>query len=209
MLRIDIDAMCKLAHWRILPLLPELTGVAWENMGTMASLRFRALRTTDQPDGKLFRCEEAARLVVECMEKMSPLSDPTPERLGLFQSSAQIDAGEAVLLALTMDDPEGCLLTGDKRALKAVSRLEIAGELVGSILVLEQIFLMALQKMGRPWILKNVCPFRDIDKAVGVILGNRCDAEEGAIQEGVASYLREIGQYHNPSLLKAWRFQYE
>lgn len=202
MLRIDVDAMCKLAHWRILPLLSELTGYAWENMGTLASLKFRALRAIEKPDGRLFHCKEAALLVVACMEEMSPLSPPDPERLGLFQSVAQIDTGEAVLFALTMVDPNGCLLTGDKRSLRAVAGLDIADELVGRVLIIEQILLKALQTMGRDWILENVCPFREMDKAIGFILGSQCDSAQGAIEEGVASYLREVDQYHNPSLLK-------
>lgn len=202
MLYIDVDAMCKLAHWQILPLLPGLTGFAWENMGTLASLKFRASRAVKQLDERLFRSKEAAQIVEDCLGKMTPLPSPSPERLALFGDVAQIDAGEAVLMALTVDDPDGYFLTGDKRALKAVTKFEVAKNMVGRVLVLEQLFLMALQEMGRAWILEKVCPYRDLDKSIGVILGSRCDAGAKTIEEGVASFLREIRRYHNPSLLK-------
>lgn len=203
MLFIDVDAISKLAHWRILPMLPDLTGYSWKDMGTVTSLRFRAARSLKQPDRRLFHNAEAAQVALDCILKMCPLSEPRSERLAIFENSFQIDPGEAILIALTLDDSQGCLLTGDKRALKAVSEIVSVGELlVGRVLVLEQIFIMALKKMGRSWILENVCPSSDIDKAINIVLGSRCDAEEKMIELGIASYLQEIEQYQNPSLLK-------
>lgn len=201
MLHIDVDVVCKLAHWGILPLLPSLTHRPWNDMGTMASLKYRALRAVDRPDGKLFHTVDAAMVVVDCLAEMKPLPEPNPELLAHFADSEQIDSGEAILFALTIDDPEGYFLTGDKRALRAVSQLQVAFQMCGRVMIIEQILWRCLLQEGREWMLKHVCPFRHIDKSISMILGSQCDGNEAMIIEGIGSYIREIRMLHSPSLL--------
>jgi hypothetical protein len=139
MLYIDIDAFCKLAHWNLLPFLPNLTGYRWDEIATLSSLIFRARRAIEKPDGKLFLTSGAATCAYEHANKMATLPEPDPEAVVVFANTPQIDAGEAVLFALTAADPNGCLFTGDKRALRALSQLNCADRFVGRILIIEQI----------------------------------------------------------------------
>jgi len=105
------------------------------------------------------------------------------------------------LLASIADNPNGRFLTGDKRALRALSGLGCASRYAGKILLVEHILWDCLERNGRDWVLQNVCPFRDIDKAITMILGSRCDANIENITDGIQSYINEIAALHNPSLL--------
>lgn len=201
MLVVDVDALSKLAHWNILPLLPNLTGYTWGDIGTVSSLIHRANRATSTPDGKLFQSSEAAKVAVDAISHMGSLAATSPEILDVLSGSNQIDTGEAVLLATIADDPDGRFLTGDKRALRALSGLGCAHRFAGKILLIEHILWGCLEIKGRDWVLQNICPFRDIDKTITMILGSRCDASVDNLTDGIQSYINEIAVLHNPSLL--------
>jgi hypothetical protein len=201
MLYVDVDALCKLAHWNILPSLSDITGHSWNNIVTMSSLRYRANRAMDCPDGKLFHSSTAAKLAHAYICKMGAPSELQSEILATLADSQQIDTGEALLLSMTANDSHGQFLTGDKRALRALSKLDCASLFVGRILIIEQIISNCLQNQGREWLLMNVCPYNHIDKAVSTILGSRCDGSFESIEAGIVSYIDEIAGLHNPSLL--------
>lgn len=203
MLYVDADALSKLAHWNILPMLPALTGYSWQDIATISSLKHRAGRSQESPDRKLFHTVEAAKLAFICISKMRPLTDPNTEIMALFSESQQIDPGEALLLATTINDPLGTFLTGDKRALRALSQHDCAPKFTGRILIVEQIVMKCLQNKGREWLLENICPYVQIDKAISCILGNGCDGSIESIEEGINSYINEIDRLLAPSLLSS------
>lgn len=201
MLYVDVDALCKLAHWNTLPLLPSLTGFAWHEMVTVTSLRFRAQRCREKPDGKIFHSIDAAADVVSHLERMAIAGVPNPQLLGELSAIPQIDEGEAVLLSLALGDPNGVFLTGDKRALRGLAQHDICARFAGRILILEQILSQCLAQQGYNWVLENFCPYKHIDKAVASILGSRCDANAQNMEEGIRSYLSEIVRLYDPSML--------
>ncbi len=201
MLVVDVDALCKLAHWNVLPLLPELTGYSWKEMGTVSSLSYRAKKAIATPDGKLFRSTDAAKAALDALEKMGEPFEASPTILATLSEVSQIDAGEAVLLATIADDPNGRFLTGDKKALRALSNLGCAFYFSGKILLLEHILKSCLELKGCKWVLENLCPFREVDKAIAMILGSRCDANIENLTAGIHSYINEIAVLHDPCLL--------
>jgi hypothetical protein len=203
MLYLDVDAVCKLAHWNILPLLPELTRRKWIEMTTVSSLKYRALQAEQRPDGKLFRSIGAAKVVSSSIAMMSPAPDPDSSLLSQLAEIPQIDPGEAVLLSIVAQDVDGQLLTGDKRAIRALAAHSIAERFVGKLISVEQILEKSLRAKGRDWFLSNVCPQRAIDKAVSMILGSRCDASLENLNQGIDSYINELKALRDPSLLSA------
>lgn len=204
MLYIDVDATCKLAHWNLLQVLPELTGFKWNEIATVSSLKYRAQDAIAKLDKHLFHTTDAAILAFNCMDKMANLPAPNANSLTMFENDQQINTGEAVLMALTINDSNGYFLTGDKRALHAVSRHEECVSLIaGRVIMIEQILLWCLEMKGCSWLRINVCPNKHIDKAVSAIIGSHCDASEESIKTGIISYISEIENLHNPSLLVA------
>ncbi|HJV87908.1 MAG TPA: hypothetical protein VJ698_20730 [Noviherbaspirillum sp.] len=201
MLYIDVDAMSKLAHWNALPLLPKITGFAWEEVVTVSSLRFRAQRCREKADGKVFHHADAAIRIIEHLELMGVAGTPDPAILSELSSLPQIDEGEAVLLSLTLGDAQGVFLTGDKRALRGLAQNEICRRFARRILVLEQILEQCLAQAGHKWVLANFCPYKHIDKAINAILGSRCDTGVENLMDGIHSYLGELDRLHDPSML--------
>lgn len=201
MMYIDVDALSKLAHWNILPLLPSLLAISWKQMATMSSLRYRVQSAIAKPDGKLFHSIQAAKTAAVCIGNMASCGVPDPNIIAAFSDIPQIDAGEAVLFSLLIQDPSARLLTGDKRAVKALARHSLAQAFEGRIICLEQVIAMAMKVKGHAWILENICPQREIDKAVAVVLGSRCDAAEIQIVDGLSSYISELTRLRDPSLL--------
>lgn len=203
MLLIDIDAATKLAHWDLLDELPLLTGIPWDKTATLSSLGHRARRCLDAPDGRLFRTSTAASSVLSAVQKMADLPSATEARLAIFQDSADIDPGEAVLLAIVPEHPDLRLLTGDKRALRALSHMDgssVSGYF-GRVHVIEQVLLAALAAHNIEWLRTRVCRDTNIDKAIGICMGSRCDASADSVTAGLQSYIDEIGLLTNPTLL--------
>lgn len=204
-LLVDVDAMCKLAHWRMLELLPAITGVDPPACSTLASTKFRALKSLVMPDGKVFRCVDAAKSVVSAVETFGAMPQPDPALLPLFQNIAGIDAGEAVMLARLIEDPNTLFLTGDKRALRAVAAMDdkIRATIAERVVPVECIIKCVLDAFGIDELRARVCTWKDVDKAVAIVMGSRCDQAEASVREGLASYLGELHALCRPSLIRA------
>lgn len=198
---VDVDAICKLAHWDILSHLPGLLGCTWAEIATVSSLRYRAQRAVENPDGKLFRSSAAALTVVECMAKMSAMLVPDASILEDLNGITQVDPGEAVLIAVTLRDPAGMFITGDKRALRALAQHPLATRLAGRIVLVEQVLELCLNQNGREWLLTCIREHRAIDKAIAMIVGSNCDASLENLSAGLSSYIGEISNLCEPSMI--------
>ena len=204
-LLVDVDAMCKLAHWRLLELLPAITGVALPACSTLVSTKFRALKAIDKPDGKVFRCVDAAKAVVSTVEAFAVLPQPDPALLAQFQDIAGIDSGEAVMLARLIEDSSTLFLTGDKRALRAVAAMDdrVRASIAERVVPVECVIKCVLDAFGIDELRARVCTWKDVDKAIAIVMGSRCDQAEASVREGLASYLGELHGLCQPSLIRA------
>ena len=201
MLFIDVDAFSKLAHWNILPMLPELLGITWEDISTISSLRYRAHAAVANPDKKLFHTSEVAQIAVNCISKLRICPSANADMVEAFSKVPQIDAGEAVLFSLIMTHADSRLLTGDKRALRALSKHELAKHFDGRIICIEQILKLALDTYGIQWFVANVGSQAQIDKTAAIILGSKQDANLDQINEALSSYINEMTSLKDPSIL--------
>lgn len=203
-LLIDVDAMCKLAHWRMLELLPSITGIAPSACSTLVSTRFRALKSLDTPDGKVFRCVEAAQIVVDAVSAFGELPQPEPSLLTQFQDIAGIDSGEAVMLARLIEDPQSLFLTGDKRALRAVASMGqvVRESITERVVPVECVIKCVLEKYGLDELRARVCPWKDVDKAIAIVMGRSCDGTDLSVRDGLGSYLRELHALCQPPLIR-------
>ena len=201
-LLVDVDALAKLAHWRILEELPGLTGVPLSQCATLTSARFRAQRAVKKPDGRVFHSTEAATAALRAMDSMMGPLSLDAQHLPILQGISGIDAGEAVLLS-ALAAGGAHLLTGDKRALKALAELDSVqrAPYAGKIVLIEQVLLASLARHGIEWLRERVCPYKQIDKAIGNAMGSRCDASQDSVREGLESYIKELDQAANPTLI--------
>jgi hypothetical protein len=202
---IDVDAAVKLAHWDMLSELPRLTQFAWTQCGTVSSLKFRAARSATKADGRLFKSEAAAQSVVAAVQQMQ-VSIPQISTVAELQDLPGIDPGEAVLLeAVAAAEPGSRLLTGDRRALKALASLPATHRqrYSGKIWMLEQIVMCSLKAWGLKWVQERICANRSVDTGLALVFGSRCDAPEVSVIEGLESYGREMSSLCEPTLLSS------
>lgn len=194
---IDVDALCKCAHWGILDYLPELLGFNWTDSATLSSLKYRAKRAQQTPDGKLFKTTAAASAACITIAQMQSNLEPDAELLAEIDGIAGIDPGEAILFSAAAKNEDIFILTGDKRALRALAKLtksEKMEKLHHKFFCIEMLILKLLDQHGLEWVRNKICPFKDIDKAVIVILGSHCDAGESSVRDALAAYIDELNR---------------
>lgn len=203
MLLIDADALSKLAHWNLLAEVVHATNAEWSQSATFGSLLHRSRRSIEKPDGKLFRSAEAAGRAVSALKMMLPLPEVNASELSWVQGVSAIDPGEALLIAVARREASARILTGDKRALRALANLErsVWMPVAGKVILVEQVLLSCLNRHGIEWLRERVCPAFDFDKTVEIVMGSRCDTPTEAVRDGLTSYIREIRDIVAPSLI--------
>ncbi|TAK90337.1 MAG: hypothetical protein EPO06_08645 [Burkholderiaceae bacterium] len=206
MLTLDVDAICKLANWRLLDELSNIMHIKPESMMTLGSLIHRAKRSIDKLDTRLFVATDAASNLAEFLRHTSPLPEADPKLLAIFQDVADIDVGEAILFSILIQHPESRFVTGDKRALRALTNVPqgIREALAGRVICLEQVVAKTLAVYGLERLRKHICPHKDIDRSVANAMGSRCDAGQASVEEGLYSYIEEIRKLYDPSVLADW-----
>lgn len=158
---VDTDIFQKLAATGLLEAGLQHFGASLETAERLPSLPHMLRR------GKLRR-----ELGNACADSLIPLAEkmqvlPEAEVSLLDQLNVEgIDPGEVQLFAnALLEDVR--LLTGDKRALRAVSRLpQVTKALAGKIVVLEESLLMLCNISGDAFVQAAVTPHRQIDKGV-------------------------------------------
>ena len=193
---LDADALSKFAHWDVLGELPSLTGFPNAQTATLSTLLHRAARSREKPDGRLFRDTAAAGRAHDYLKQLAPLPAPDEKFIGSIQHVPAIDPGEAVLLAILHAHPESLLITGDKRALGALTATvepTMVEPFHGRIVIVEQVVLALLEARGIDWLRTHVCPYRILDKAIGIVMGSDCNAPTAVVGAGLRSYITDVG----------------
>lgn len=196
---VDVDALVKLAHWGLLGELEGATGIPPERQATVESIRFRAARR----DPKLFRDATVADYLAVALSQFGAAWRPDAEVVAHLQGIAGLDAGEITLIAMLCSDPQAVLVTGDKRALRALaaSGLEdIVERVAGRIVCLEQVVLSALDRLGVGTLAKSIEPHRDLDVAIRCAVPLLPYPVELDVRKGLLSYIEDLRK-DAPSLL--------
>lgn len=200
---VDVDAAAKLAHWQMLMELPGLLQVGLAECAVLTSLEFRAKRRIGaaKPD-KVFVTEEAAEMAIQFAALAGRLDAVEP--LAELQDLPDVDPGEAILLSAAILDRRAVIITGDKRAIRAVAQLcqPLREKLAGRVMCIEQILLKALAVHGLTWLRDHVCIPPRTEKSALVIMGSRCDAPFESVQAALSSYIGEMASLCEPSLLR-------
>lgn len=197
----DADIVSKLAHWRLLEILPTVFSCNLSQIATLPTIKHRALRAAGKGSDRLFRDADTAKYAWEHIQHMAELPEPNGEIVSHLQRIPRIDAGEAVLLAVAHSVDTSLLATGDKNAIRSFYIAYTAGQfntLRGRIVCLEQIMSCCLGLIGIADMQTKLKLALDMDQAMKAIFGSRCDAAYESVVEGFMSYIsalnRETGQ---------------
>ena len=190
----DVDVVSKLAHWRLLDVLPIIFSCKGADIATLPSLIHRAKKACTKPD-KIFRDIETALYAFKFLRLMGELPVPDADAVSILQRYPKIDAGEAILLAVAIKTEKALFATGDKNAIQSLYSVYQTGQflnLKGRLICIEQILQCCLQHHGLVAIQDKIKLAIDYDMAVKSIFGSRCDAPKESVESGLNSYISSL-----------------
>ncbi|TDT88080.1 hypothetical protein DFO45_4869 [Azorhizobium sp. AG788] len=124
-------------------------------------------------------------------------TDSEIEIAAAFEAEAQrlnleLDSGESLLLAILIERQAALLLTGDKRAIRAMEAIA-PDEIQGAIACLEQLFVTLNADWGAPIIQTRVCGDQAADAALTNSYACRSGASSAeAVSDGLGSYIEHL-----------------
>ncbi len=192
----DNDILLDAAHWGFLDFIPDMLEAPWESITVLDSLRFR----TKKSDPKLFSNPRVAEQLAQRLQLTAPAPGLDLAVLSRLEEMPGLDGGEIILissLAFWLSKGEGLLLTGDKRALRALAHpgiSDIAAMLRGRVLCREHLIRHVLVSRGPVALSTGVDQARGRDKATDCIVPPVCIASASSIHEGLTSYLGELAK---------------
>lgn len=163
-LLIDTDAFCKLGLAGLLTDAVGILGAELDDCRRLAALP-HMLRRGSVP--RRFG-EDICRGLLIAAEAIPPIQPFNSPWLDRFVPATGIDPGEADLLSVAADE-KVLVLSGDKRALRAVRTVEGASEALSGLVVTLEALLIALHDhVGADALRVRVAPLRAFDTAVAM-----------------------------------------
>ena len=188
----DVDVVLKLARCGFLPLLPELLGVAHDEICIryLASLRSRLSR----PTKKLTNADHQRHLAEFCRAHavIDGAADLTRQEELL---ASGMDVGEALLFA-EAEATGGVVVTGDKRALLAYARVSTKSQRSKlRVVCWEQLLLRVHALRGYASLRQGCCGALGEDGMLSLAFSSGLATEEGHALAAIESYLRGVEQH--------------
>lgn len=116
--------------------------------------------------------------------------------LAALRRGVSLDAGESQLCSILVSRLVPFLLTGDKRAIRAIEELlDFDGRLLqlcGKLRCLEQLVLDALSAGNSGSLRENICAEPSVDKTLTICFACHSPAYSGTHSEGLISYIEDL-----------------
>ncbi len=187
-LLMDNDALLKAAHWDLLDVVPTMVGGTWADTACLPTFPPRVHRA----EAKLFADVSVARALEVRLAMTVQLPDPDVTVLSALQGESGIDAGELLLFGALAATPGAVLLTGDKRALRAVALTGTLPRYQSRVVCVEQLLSQALDQLGAQTLQARVRRWTPRDQTALAIFGRQGDKSEADLREGLRSYLHSL-----------------
>jgi hypothetical protein len=168
----DNDVLLKLATCRLLEYLPDALGVTISEIYVLNSVSY-VVRKKVKRYGR-----ESVQRVLSFVEKTSELGecDVDEQRLEQLLEFEDIDVGEALLFAAGAEKRSARVVTGDKRALRTLCKVNhrsVLNSLCGCVICLEQMVYRLIVHNNFMIVRERVSAARDVDKVVQTIAFSR------------------------------------
>jgi hypothetical protein len=187
-LLMDNDALLKAAHWDLLDVVPTMVGGTWADTACLPTFPPRVHRA----EAKLFADASVAKALEVRLALTVQLPDPDVTVLSALQGESGIDAGELLLFGALAATPGTVLLTGDKRALRAVALTGTLSRYQNRVMCVEQLLSQALDQLGAQTLQARVRRWTPRDQTALAIFGRQGDKSEADLREGLRSYLHSL-----------------
>ena len=190
---VDTDAFCKLASCGLLAPALQALGCSMADARRLGALPFMVRR------GSLARqlgADLAAKILKEVEQVPVAPEAPAAWLQLILDAEADIDPGEAQLLAVAADTPGCLLITGDKRALRCVHLVPgLAGALSGRVVTLEALMSHLCSRTTLMQVKHQIQPVLFLDASL-----KACFSSTDSL-EGLANYQEDLAREVTGGLL--------
>lgn len=191
----DNDIILKLAQCDLLEVLPDSLGQEWTEVFITDTAKYQLL--PKNPAKALSKCgnEETARLKVflETTQTLPAVNDTA--LLAQLENIDGIDGGEKFLFAAAVETENPLLITGDKRALRALLEHQdqlptVFSALQNAVVTFESAILLAMHKFGFAIVKQKLLGSPKPDGTLRLVL--KSETGEADFVEGLCSFSKEI-----------------
>jgi hypothetical protein len=192
---LDNDALLKLARYGLLHEAVALFECTPKDVRVLATAKYRLL-----PAKNRLQCckdEESAARLEAFLKTSNPLDAglADPDLLDVLNAVPNIDAGEALLLAVGANNRDTLVITGDKRSLAALcshdSVADVSKALAGRVVSMEVLFSM-LTEYQFTLIQERVRDKPDVDMTLKIVFGATVPADFESVKKGFNSYISDL-----------------
>jgi hypothetical protein len=193
----DNDIILKLAEYDVLPDMCSLLGVDSTKVKVLDPAKhiYARLKKRLEAGQNVQRSLQGLDRAIEFAEAATQLTDKAD--IDWTENRDSIDVGEAQLASWVVESDDGtCLLTSDKRFLKALAQAD-AGEhifrgLYGRVICLEEIIKALIAELGFDHVRSRVASAPECDTGMQLVFGSRFDLPHEQVMEGIESMLRDV-----------------
>jgi len=191
MILFDNDVLLKLATYDLIDEALDALKVASSQVSVLATAKYSLLPAKN----RLLRCkdEQTADRLEAFLKACVIISQDkiAPELVDGLAGIQSLDSGEAVLFAYAATHADSLVVTGDKRAISALMKSEVADKLQGRVMALESVFQVMTAQEVEPVQVK-VRANLGADKSLANVFGKSYVASADSVREGLKSYINDM-----------------
>jgi hypothetical protein len=192
---LDSDAAKCMCQYGLMQDLATALSVSLSDFYILSQLRYQLhLNTPTKALKKLGTAEavQQAQLLISSAAEVIVLTESA--NYLLLQGTPDIDGGELALFAALCDQPSSGLITGDKRSLIALCKVDGLGTGFSwaRIMCTEAAIRRLVQHFGWQYVSGKIRARPDVNTGLSLIFGRSSPATEQAIHDGLASYLKAL-----------------
>ena len=193
---LDSDAAKKICQYSLLHELAAALSCTLSEFAILPQLKFQLkLANAEKAHEKLGSQEavEMARQLVAAASEVVVFVDIANPLLQL--NRPDIDSGEATLFAALHSDDDSSLVSGDKRAFVALSKVDgvpVADALWARLICLEEALLLILRHADFQQVSEKVRSVPTVDTAISIAFGRTHANPIEGVLDGLNSYLQEL-----------------
>ncbi len=195
---LDSDAAACMCKYELVRDLSRAMGVTLADLCVLPQLRYQL--QLNKPAKALARLGSKmavaqAKLLIKHAAEVVVRQDSA--NFALLEGTPDIDGGELALFAAMLDSSDSGLLTGDKRSLVALSKMQ--GTIKDSvswlrILCTEEALALLIEHFGHAYISRKVRARLDANIGLAIIFGRAAPSSVQSIDQGLRSFVLDLAR---------------
>lgn len=204
---LDSDAAKKICQYHLLHELAQALTCSLSDFAVLPQLRFQLKLSDDHKALSKLETPEAVNLARQLVSKASEVVITAEAANPMLQlERPDIDTGEAVLFAALHDDEHSALISGDKRAYVALSKVDAVpavNVLWARLICFEEAIYLILQSSDFDAVSTKIRAQPYVDTAIGISFGRAVASTEASAIDALKSYMSDLvkatqGKYQTP-----------